>query len=404
MISSKQATDIVMSNLTDWGIEEVDISKCSGRVLKEEIVADRDFPPFDRVTMDGITIKFEDFESGIREFEITDIQTAGEKRKILKKKGEAIEIMTGAVLSEGADVVIRYEDLEIISKNESKQAGINLSQVTQWKNVHKKGSDRKKGDLLLESDSELSAADVAILATVGKEKVRVSRIPRVAIISTGDELVEVSQTPESHQIRMSNSLMIETKLNELGIENRRFHLLDEFDDLLLKVGDIINTYDVILMSGGVSKGKADYVPQVLEELGVNKLFHLVAQRPGKPFWFGEKGSEKFVFALPGNPISTFMCFVIYFLPWLQKCLKNREENAKYAVLKSDFTFNHNLTYFLQVNCELDMQGKLVAVPKEGGGSGDLSNLVESNGFLELPSNQILFKKGQAFPVSLFRNF
>ena len=239
MISSKQATDIVMSNLADWGIEEVDISKCSGRVLREQIVADRDFPPFDRVTMDGIAIRFEDFESGIRDFIISDTQTAGEKRKQLKKKGEAIEIMTGAVLSDGADVIVRYEDLEIISKNISKCAQVNLTELIQWKNVHKKGSDRKKNDLLMNSGRLLSAADVAVLATVGKEKAKVSRLPKVAIISTGDELVEVSQTPKSHQIRMSNSVMIETKLNELGIENKRFHLLDKYDDLLHKVGDII---------------------------------------------------------------------------------------------------------------------------------------------------------------------
>jgi molybdopterin molybdotransferase len=404
MISSKEATDIVMSNLTDWGMEEVDIAKCSGRVLREEIIADRDFPPFDRVTMDGIAIRFEDFESGIKEYKITDIQTAGEKKKSLTEKGEAVEIMTGAILSDGADTIIRYEDIEITSENDVKQALINLNELNQWKNVHKKGSDRKKGDLLIESGRKLSAADVAILATVGKEKVKVSRFPKVAIISTGDELVKVSETPECHQIRMSNSVMIETKLNELGIENKRFHLLDDYDELLVKINGVLNSYDVILMSGGVSKGKADYVPDVLAELGVNKLFHKVAQRPGKPFWFGEKGSNKFVFALPGNPMSTFMCFIIYFLPWLQKCLNSKGDKDIYAVLGCDFIFNPNLTYFLQVNCRLNKEGSYVAMPKEGGGSGDLSNLVESNGFLELPPDKNSFKKGQPFRVSLFRNF
>jgi len=404
MISSKEATDIVMSNLTDWGIEEVDIAKCSGRVLREEIIADRDFPPFDRVTMDGIAIRFEDFESGIKAYRIAGIQMAGEKKKSLTEKGEAMEIMTGAILSDGADTVIRYEDIEIKSENDVKQALINLSELKQGKNVHKKGSDRKKGDLLIQPGHKLSAADVAILATVGREKVKVSRFPKVAIISTGDELVEVSETPESHQIRMSNSVMIETKLNELGIENRRFHLLDDYDELLVKINGVLNSYDVILMSGGVSKGKADYVPDVLEELGVNKLFHKVAQRPGKPFWFGEKGSNKYVFALPGNPISTFMCFIIYFLPWLQQCLNCKGDKDNFAVLGCDFIFNPNLTYFLQVNCRLNKAGSYIAMPKEGGGSGDLSNLVESNGFLELPPEKNSFKKGQSFRVSLFRNF
>lgn len=404
MISSKEATDIVMSNLSDWGMEEVDIAKCSGRILREEIIADRDFPPFDRVTMDGIAISFKDFESGIKAYRIADIQMAGERKKQLSEQREAMEIMTGAILSDGVDTIIRYEDIEITSKNGVKQAVIILSDLTKGKNVHKKGSDRKKGDVLIEPGRKLSAADVAILATVGKQKVKVSRLPKVAIISTGDELVEVSEIPESHQIRMSNSVMIETKLNELGIENRRFHLLDDYDELLVNINGILNSYDVILMSGGVSKGKADYIPKVLDELGVNKLFHKVAQRPGKPFWFGEKDNNKFVFALPGNPISTFMCFVIYFLPWLQKCLNNKEDKDNYAVLGCDFVFNPNLTYFLQVNCRLDKEGSYIAMPKEGGGSGDLSNLVESNGFLELPQGKNYFRKGQSFRVSLFRNF
>jgi molybdopterin molybdotransferase len=404
MISSKEATDIVMSNLTDWGMEEVDIAKCSGRVLREEIIADRDFPPFDRVTMDGIAIRFEDFESGIKAYRIADIQMAGERKKHLRKRGQAIEIMTGAILSDGVDTIIRYEDIEITYKNDVKFARVNLNELIKGKNVHKKGNDRKKGDVLIEPGLKLSAADVAILATVGKENVKVSKFPKVAIISTGDELVEVSETPESHQIRMSNSVMIETKLNELGIENKRFHLLDDYDELSVKIDGVLNSYDVILMSGGVSKGKADYVPDVLEELGVNKLFHKVAQRPGKPFWFGEKGGNKFVFALPGNPISTFMCFIVYFLPWLQKCLNNKGDNDNFAVLGCDFIFKPNLTYFLQVNCRLNKEGSYIAMPMEGGGSGDLSNLLESNGFLELPSDQNSLKKGQSFRVSLFRNF
>lgn len=404
MISSKQATDIVMSNLIDWGIDEVDIVNCSGRVLREEIVADRDFPPFDRVTMDGIAISYMDFESGIKEYRIADTQMAGERKKNLKEKGEAMEIMTGAILSSGTDTIVRYEDIDIVSKNDVKYAQVNLNEIKQWKNVHKIGSDRKKGDLLMESNRRLSPADVAILATVGKERVKVSRLPKVAIISTGDELVEVSKAPESHQIRMSNSVMIETKLNELGIENRRVHLIDDYDVLLSKVKVVLDSYDVILMSGGVSKGKADYVPEVLEELGVQKLFHRVAQRPGKPFWFGEKGKSQFVFALPGNPISTFMCFTVYFLAWLQKCLNHKGEQENYAILGCDFDFTPKLTYFLQVSCRLDKEGRYIAMPNEGGGSGDLSSLVGSNGFLELPPDQNSFKKGQSYRVSLFRNF
>ncbi|MEQ6119154.1 molybdopterin molybdotransferase MoeA [Reichenbachiella sp. MALMAid0571] len=404
MISAKEAIDIVLSNTTNWGNEEVSIEFCIGRVLQEDIVADRDFPPFDRVTMDGIAIKFEDFESGIREFEITDMQTAGEGQKVLIGKGIGHEIMTGAILSANANVVVRYEDLNISLKGEKKYAEVNFQGLTPWKNVHRQGTDRKSGDCLIERGRMLSASDVAVLATVGKEKVLVSRLPKVAIISTGDELVEVNRMPEGHQIRMSNSVMIQAKLNEMKIENKRFHLLDDYDDLLSKVGEILNNFDVLLISGGVSKGKADYIPEVLNQLGVEKLFHRVAQRPGKPFWFGKKEENRFVFALPGNPISTFMCFTVYFLPWLQKSIQVSSQKQLYAVLDEDFNFEPELTYFLQVNCQVSESGVLIASPREGGGSGDLSNLVKSNGFLELLPDRNLYRKGERFKVCMFQNF
>ena len=404
MISAKEATDIIAANSKGWGTECIDIKTCSGRVLMEDILADRDFPPFHRVTMDGIAIRSEDFQKGCREFEIEEMQQAGAQQKALNRPNCAHEIMTGAVLSKGADAVIRYEDLGLRERNGKKYARVNIREVLAWKNVHLKGSDKQSGAVLLKAGNVLSAADVAILASVGQQKVKVSKLPKVAIISTGDELVEVNQTPEPHQIRMSNSVMIETKLNELGIENGRFHLPDDYQKLKEKIGEILNAFDVLLLSGGVSKGKADFVPQVLQELGVQKLFHRVAQRPGKPFWFGKSNEGKVVFALPGNPISTFMCFVVYFLPWLGfSAGRSKTENA-YAQLSEDCTFKPELTYFLQVSCTVSSEGNVVAAPQEGGGSGDLSNLSKSGGFLELPFDRFDFKKGESFRVYLYRDF
>ncbi|MEQ9288256.1 MAG: molybdopterin molybdotransferase MoeA [Cyclobacteriaceae bacterium] len=403
MISAKEASDIVMSKIFDWGKEIVPVSSCYGKVLREDVFADRDFPPYDRVTMDGIAVKADDFIGGRREFEVIGMQTAGEEQKTLAGEGSAMEIMTGAILPKDADAVVRYEDIEILSDGEKKIARLHLDALASWKNVHKKGTDRKKGDCLIRAGRVLSASDVAVLATVGKDEVQVSRMPKVAIISTGDELVEVGQTPLSHQIRMSNSVMIQTKLNELGVPNSRIHLRDDYDELVNKIEDILDSHDVLILSGGVSKGKADYVPEVLHELKVKKLFHRVAQRPGKPFWFGEKEGKKFVFALPGNPVSTFMCFVVYFLPWLRASLKAEPDHGMVAVLNDNFKFRPDLTYFLQVDARINEEGVLLAMPKEGGGSGDLSNLVRSNGFLELPPDRLEFEKGDRFKIHLFRN-
>lgn len=403
MISVTEARQIIQVNEQDWGIEAIDIEHASGRILREDIFADRDFPPFDRVTMDGIAIDVNHFNSGNRIFEITAIQTAGEKAKSITLKNTAIEIMTGAILSTNASANVKYEDLLITELDGRRFAEIKLEVILQWQNVHKKASDRQIGDLLIEKGRKLSPADIAAIATVGKSKVEVSKNPRVAIISTGDELVEVNQLPESHQIRMSNSINIQAKLNELRIENKRFHLLDDYALLKIKIKDVLEQYDVLLLSGGVSKGKADFIPEVLTELGVEKLFHKVAQRPGKPFWFGKTNNNKCVFALPGNPISTFMCFTVYVLSWLNASLKDQSRHTIKGVLSKDFNFKPDLTYFMQVDVKTDEKGHLTAKPCIGGGSGDLSNLLESNAFFELPSQTSNFKKNDVFELFLFRS-
>ena len=178
MITVKEARDIVMSQRVDWGIEHVSIMDCVGRFLQEDIVADRDFPPFDRVTMDGIEIKYEDFESGARDFEIKGLQTAGSPQKVLDGEATAHEIMTGAILSDNASAVIRYEDIEICEKGGKQFARVNLDELFKWKNVHRKGSDKGQGTVLIKKGVLLDASHVAILATVGKSLVKVSRFAK----------------------------------------------------------------------------------------------------------------------------------------------------------------------------------------------------------------------------------
>ncbi len=164
----------------------------------------------------------------------------------------------------------------------------------------------------------------------------------------------------------------------------------------------IDEYDVIILSGGVSMGKFDYVPPALNKLAVKKLFHKVQQRPGKPFWFGTHKSGKLVFAFPGNPVSTFMCFQRYFLPWLKKCLEIKTNKA-YAILNEDFSFKPALQYFLQVKLLINQKGELTATPLEGNGSGDFANLLQTDAFMELPLERNEFKKGEVFRIWAFKN-
>ena len=296
-------------------MEEVSFDNSLGRVLKEAIIADRDFPPFNRVSMDGIAIPYKSFQDGQRTFKIEGVQAAGSAQTTLQNAENCIEVMTGATLPLNTDVVIPYEEVTI----EKGIATVTINETSHFKNIHKKGKDKLNGDLIIAKNTLISSAEIGILATVGKSTVKVARNPKVMIVSTGDELVEVAETPKEYQIRRSNVHTLVSLLQRKNIIADTAHITDDKELLKQKIKGFLEDYDVLLFSGAVSKGKFDFIPEILEELGVEKLFHKVAQRPGKPFWFGRK-EKKTVFAFPGNPISTFVSCLKYFIPWFQKSI------------------------------------------------------------------------------------
>lgn len=405
MISVKEALQTVLNSTQDFGVEEIPFIKSVGRVLKEEIVADRDFPPFNRVSMDGIVIDYTSFKNGQRAFKIEGIQAAGSSQITLNDSDNCIEVMTGAVLPKNANTVVRYEDITI----ENGVATINIDSINDKQNIHIKGKDGKVGDVLIKHNTKISAAEIGVLATVGKSFVMVAKQPKVMIVSTGDELVGVDEIPLAHQIRRSNVFTLVSLLEKLNIPSETAHITDDKPILKSKIETYLEEYDVLLFSGAVSKGKFDFLPEVFDELGVDKLFHKIAQRPGKPFWFGQKTdnhkenkSQKntIVFGFPGNPISTFVNCLAYFYPWYFKSvgLKNVEETA---ILGEDISFKPSLVYFSQVRLE-NKNGNLLAFPMKGNGSGDLASLVKTDAFIQLPNDIIEFKKGAVFPIIRYR--
>jgi molybdopterin molybdotransferase len=230
--------------------------------------------------------------------------------------------------------------------------------------------------------------------------VKVAKQPKVMVVSTGNELVEVDEIPADHQIRRSNVFALVSLLKKLNINAETAHILDDKSALKTRIDSFLNDYDVLIFSGAVSKGKFDFIPEVLAELGVEKLFHQVKQRPGKPFWFGKK-ARKVVFAFPGNPVSTFVSCLKYFTPWYQKSVGLNVDTQQKAILSEDFYFKPNLTYFLQVKLHQN-NGILYASPAAGKGSGDLANLVDADAFLELPDDRSNFEKGELFPIIIYR--
>jgi molybdopterin molybdotransferase len=397
MITVKEATQIVLENALQMPSEVVPLQQAAGRVLQETLQADRDFPPFDRVSMDGIAIRFDSFEKGKRKFFMEKVQAAGAPQLVLEQNENCVEVMTGAMLPQGTDTVIRYEDLSI----HGGFATISIENIQAGQNIHRQGIDRKEGDAIVAAGRKISPAELGVAATVGKSSLRVAALPRACILSSGDELVEVHETPLPHQIRKSNVHVMAAVLGTWGLTADLLHLPDDPAAIEATLSDCLKNYNVLLMSGGVSMGKFDHLPEVLEKIGVRKWFHKVSQRPGKPFWFGSKSSTV-VFAFPGNPVSSFMCLHRYFQPWLRVSRGLEPFENKYAVLAEDYFFKPDLTYFLQVKLTNSPDGRLLASPVTGQGSGDLANLVDTDAFLELPLERQEFKAGEAFPVWKYR--
>ncbi|MFD2999538.1 molybdopterin molybdotransferase MoeA [Pontibacter toksunensis] len=398
MVQVHKAEEIIQAEVRDFGTESVPFEQALGRVLAEELKADRDMPPYNRVAMDGIAFRYEALEQGIKTFKIKATQAAGDRPVEIESAEECIEIMTGAALPASADTVVRYEDLEI----QDGKATVLTDEVSKGQNIHAQGKDKKQDEAVALANQVVTPALIGVAAAVGASQLQVKMLPRVVVISTGDELVKIEETPLPYQIRRSNSYTIKAALETYGVQADLLHIPDDIATMKRQLNNCLQQYDVLILSGGISMGKFDYVPQVLEELEVIKLFHKVKQRPGKPFWFGKHAQGALAFALPGNPVSTFMCFHRYFLPWLEASLGAGPKRKAYAVLTKDLTFNPPLQYFLQVNLSQNEQGQMLATPQEGNGSGDFANLVEADAFLELPAEQTNFKQGEVYQVWPFK--
>ena len=394
MVSVEDAENLIRSELRDFGSETIPFDAALGRVLAEDLLADRDLPPINRATMDGIAIRFDAFKKGLRTFRIKGTQAAGGIPIEIAKPEECIEIMTGAAVPGTADTIVRYEDLDI----QNEMVTIQSDTIRQGQNIHFKGSDKKQGEIIAASSHVITPAIIGLAATTGKSKIRVKKLPRTIIISSGDELTAVDSIPSDYQLRRSNNYTIAAALQGYGIKADMLHIPDNKEISRQQISESLNHYDVLILTGGVSKGKFDFIPEALESSGVVKIFHKVRQKPGKPFWFGRDSGGSLVFAFPGNPVSTFLCLYRYFLPWLEASLGLDSPVRSSAVLGTDFSFTPALQYFLQVQLKCDREGRLIAFPAEGNGSGDLANLAVSNAFMELPKEENNFTKGGVYRV------
>ena len=393
MVTPTEALSLMIETIPLFHREDCPISAAHGRVLRGDLKADRDLPPYDRVTMDGFALRSSALASGIREFVVVGTQGAGMMAlELPPAPGTCVEVMTGAVLPVGADCVVPYEQAErkgtIALISESGAGAVSGS------SVHRKGSDHPAGSLIVRAGTRLTGREIAVAAACGHATLRVSRVPKVAILTTGDELVEVDSPVASHQIRRSNDHALRAALIAAGYPQvERFHVRDMRHEIEHLLWHLLAEYDVLLVTGGVSKGKFDYLPEELNRQRVQRVFQGVAQRPGKPFWFGMSSRMTPVFALPGNPVSAYTCLHRFVLPALSHALGETPRPLGTAVLGRSFSFAPKLACMLPVQVSFGPHAERVAFPHAGNTSGDLAGLVGTDGFLELPAGVHEFAQG-----------
>jgi len=390
MLTTSDASAAILAAMPAAATESVQLEKATGRVLQQTVVAERDQPPFDRVTMDGIAFAFADFDGGTRKFPIQAMQAAGDPTLTLDA-GHCIEIMTGASLPNGADCIVPVERISVVDGAAEIEADY---AARQHQFIHARGSDHAKGTHLLAAGSRVSPMDIAIIASCGLTELTVSAAPTICVISTGNELVPAGEPIEPHQIRMSNGPAMISLLEQHGYADcKHDHIVDEPELLKERIGDHLDNANVLILSGGVSMGKADYVPQVLAELGVKVVFHKISQRPGKPMWFGMGPNGQAVFALPGNPVSALVCCRQYVVSALNAAAGLRAAAPEFASLAQAFVFKPQLTCFLPVRLVSGVGGQLLAMPVQTNTSGDFAALSGTAGYVELALATTTFPAG-----------
>ncbi|MFT3904684.1 MAG: molybdopterin molybdotransferase MoeA [Steroidobacteraceae bacterium] len=398
LVTPNEAEQLIGAHLAALPIESLPVAQCAGAVLRENVYAERDQPPFDRVAMDGIALDSAATARGRLRFTIQGVQAAGAAPLTLESPQHCIEVMTGAMLPAGCDTVI---PVEVIRSLEGHAEIDSAAAAAPWKHVHRRASDQTQGALLLPAGTVLRAPEIAVAASAGMARLRVSGQPAILVVSTGNELVEPGEPVLPHQIRRSNAYAVMAALRQRGfVRVADDHLPDHERTLRERLQLHLHTHEVLILSGGVSMGRFDLIPKVLQQLGVQRLFHGVAQRPGKPMWFGVSADGRAVFALPGNPVSTLVCLARYVLPALYAAMGLRSEGSERLALAEGWEWEPTLTGFLPVRVHHDDWGRPWATPHPTNGSGDYSSLALTDGFVELPPGPARFTKG--FVTRLYR--
>ncbi len=387
MISIEEALDHILDACPALGDEEVPVEDAVGRVLRQDVVAPTHYPPFDRVMMDGYAMRAADLQ-GNDVLPVRGEVAAGTQDRLQLEPGACAEVMTGAPLPRGADAVVMVEqthrDGDRVTFTEPVRSGQHFAPA---------GEEARQGDTLLRPGDVLTAVGVATAASAGHARLKVSALPSLTAVSTGDELVDVDQQPGPGQIRDTNALTLAAQAHAHGLTRvRRLRARDTLESLD-EVLDQALASDIVILSGGVSMGRYDLVPKALASHGVDQIFHRVLQKPGKPLWFGKRG-DTLVFGAPGNPLSTLLTFQLYVKPAIARMSgRNPSPPRLRGALARDVTYRSKRHLWAFVHARWEGEGWIVT-PLPGRGSADVFAPALANAVISMSAGSHEYSGGQ----------
>jgi molybdopterin molybdotransferase len=397
MIPVREAIRIVLSQTNKLPFESISIDSALGRVLAEEVIADSDLPPFDRAQMDGYAVRAEDVSTPPARLHIVGESAAGRGWHHEMKAGEAVRIMTGAPVPVGADAV---QQVELTREVDEAQFVEILQSVEAGRSIVRRASEIKIGETVLRAGEDINAAMIATLASFGYAKVKVGGRPRVAIMATGSELVDVDQKPGKDQIRDSNNYTLAAYAKLSGATVERLPLAgDDTEELKRQMEAAAKRSDVLITSGGVSMGVYDFTKAALKELGAEIFFERVSLRPGKPTVFARLGNT-LVFGLPGNPVSVAVTFNLFARTALRTMqgAKRAELIGETAVLAHDLKGSIERESYLPANLRTDSEGTLLAEPLKWGGSSDFVAFARATALINVPAGVKMIEAGSQVKI------
>ncbi|MCP3026321.1 gephyrin-like molybdotransferase Glp [Halobacillus sp. A5] len=406
-IPVSEAVERVMNCSTSLKSEKINLNKCDQRILAEDIVATHAIPPFDKSPYDGFAIKAEDTINAGKDrpktFKVVDEIGAGHRASRVLQTGEAVRIMTGAEIPEGANCVAMFEICQTFEKDGAPYITIKR-RMESGQNIIIEASETRQGTLLVEKGTLINPGVKALLATFGYDKIEVNKKPVVGVFATGTELLDVDQPLEPGKIRNSNAYMVLSQINRSGAEARYYgKLADEFDPCFNAITAALEEVDVLITTGGVSVGDYDLMPAIYEKLGAEVLFNKIAMRPGSVTTVAKAG-DRLLFGLSGNPSACYVGFELYTYPYLQKLMQNQTpyHPVVTAALGEDFGKPNPFTRFIRGYVSYE-KGKVVVYPAGMDKSAVVTSLAHTNVFIVLKGGTRGYKKGEEVQAVLIED-